>query len=489
MNFSEFLAQSFAQTEPWAPATIVFGIVALIAFQLFWVNWERRQNLRIRGECEALRIKLEHAKEQLDSTEKRAERERQEWSGQIADWKGQARHDRTQLQRAIPAFERVIRENDELLARCESARTHVLKLQTELAKFQAVVRSNRELKERLEGASANAERLQSELAEFQKRSAELQQVDSDVWLAASGTGRPPPFVHREQRRARFVAFLNLKGGVGKTTLTANLAAAYATGVLGKQLRVLAVDLDHQGTLGNLCVDTSYLMDRRKTDRTADLLLDPDNIARSEKLLTELMAPMNGVNEGALVIVADEKLDKADFRQQAIYAVERTEVRFRHRQFFHQPFVFDNFDLVFFDCPPRLTTSSINALAACDWVIVPSALDPNDVEAVPRALQLLQKLQKLAQVDFHVNLAGVVLNSTYHGGTTGNLTAYERSTFELLKSGVGRFGPASGLILTHTVKDESGIVKAAFEQVPYGAGAAGRDFFHDVAVELYQRMQN
>jgi cellulose biosynthesis protein BcsQ len=44
--------------------------------------------------------------------------------------------------------------------------------------------------------------------------------------------------------------INLKGGVGKTTVTGNIAATYCR-ALNK--RVLAIDLDFQASLTNLCL--------------------------------------------------------------------------------------------------------------------------------------------------------------------------------------------------------------------------------------------
>lgn len=64
---------------------------------------------------------------------------------------------------------------------------------------------------------------------------------------------------RRRHHSKRIAIFNHKGGVGKTTLTLNIAAAVAS--LGKQ--VLLVDSDPQ------CNLTSYLLE----DRVVDNLLD------------------------------------------------------------------------------------------------------------------------------------------------------------------------------------------------------------------------
>lgn len=54
-------------------------------------------------------------------------------------------------------------------------------------------------------------------------------------------------MRRRQRHKPIIMVANLKGGVGKTTLTANLAAFFSE--RGK--RVLLIDCDYQGSLSNM----------------------------------------------------------------------------------------------------------------------------------------------------------------------------------------------------------------------------------------------
>src|SRR6266536_74074 len=97
--------------------------------------------------------------------------------------------------------------------------------------------------EETERATEQLDHFRREADALQQRFDDLQKIDTDVWASPTEQGTaPPPFVARQNRRTRFVAFLNLKGGVGKTTLVANLAGAYATGVAGSSLCVLVVDL-------------------------------------------------------------------------------------------------------------------------------------------------------------------------------------------------------------------------------------------------------
>jgi cellulose biosynthesis protein BcsQ len=405
---------------------------------------------------------------------------------ELKEIRSEAVRDRATLQQAIPAFQRVIRQNDELHLLIGEVREHNCRLAVQIA---AIQQSETNGTGGGENGQPQQARLQMELADLRQRFDELQKIDTDVWIAATAGSAPiPRFVHREKRQTRFVTFLNLKGGVGKTTIAANLAAAYATGVLGDKLRVLAVDLDYQGTLSNLCVEQQLLLDRRSTRRTADRLLDPVT-GVDGAWLTELLVPIKGTDRMGMTIVADEHLDQVDFRQQALYAVASSEVRFCHRQLFHQPAVFDQFDLVLFDCPPRLSTSAINALAASDWVVVPTALDPNDIEAVPRTLRWLEKLQTQGHFDFHAKLGGIIINSTYRDGTLEQLTVNERLSLQGLRTTILKFSPTGDVILKHILKDDNNVPQAAAQRMPYGAVNSGREMYRDVALELYLRIKN
>jgi chromosome partitioning protein len=68
----------------------------------------------------------------------------------------------------------------------------------------------------------------------------------------------------KKRRAKMLAFVNQKGGTGKTTIAQNLAVCFA---LYHSQRVLCVDLDPQGNFGEGLIATSI-----NTAKTADRLL-------------------------------------------------------------------------------------------------------------------------------------------------------------------------------------------------------------------------
>jgi cellulose biosynthesis protein BcsQ len=372
-----------------------------------------------------------------------------------------------------------------LTERCESQKAEIESLTEERGR---VLEQRDSAKEACAKAVEEFDRCREDLDALEKRFDDLQRIDTDVWLGpVAGDSPPAPFVSRHERGTRFVCFLNLKGGVGKTTLTVNLAAAYATGVAGETLRVLAVDLDYQATLSQMCVNREFLADRRKNRNTSRCLLEDGNAKPScEQVLSPLLTPLEGTDSRGRVIVADEDLDRIDFKQQARFAVQQQEVRFHHRRTFHDPYVFQRFDLVFFDCPPRLSSSSVNALAASDFIVVPTSLHPNDVEAVPRTLQWWEKLHAID--GFHAKLAGVVLNRTYRGGTTDALTKDEKRLLELLENRVQRYEPIGGAVLTHVVGNSPDVARYAAGSVPMGAHEPGRQFYKDAALELLQRIR-
>jgi cellulose biosynthesis protein BcsQ len=395
-------------------------------------------------------------------------------------------------------------ERDALRVQLRDRDLTVKELETKSASFQRISEDQKDeiqglnercggLTEQLRQAGEGRERTETQYAECQQELGELgrrfdalQTVDTNVWSAPTADGATTPaFVPRSERKIRFVTVLNLKGGVGKTTLVANLGAAYAVGVTGRPLRVLMVDLDYQGTLSNLCVSISFLIDRRNPlnlNTSHFLLKDESQAQPADQVLAALTVPVEGTDGHAKVIVANEELDHIDFRQQARFVVERCELRFFHRKIFHSTHVLQNYDLVLFDCPPRLTTSTINALAASDYLILPTGLHPNDVDAVPRTLRWLEKLQALDA--FQARLVGVILNRTFRKGTVQDLTTDEKLSKTRLELQIGPFVPTGGAVLENVVGNSPEVARTAAGGVARPEGLA---LYGDVAKELYMRL--
>jgi predicted GTPase len=83
-------------------------------------------------------------------------------------------------------------------------------------------------------------------------------LEGKVWERKVLQGAPR-FRPLAERHMPIISVLNLKGGVGKTTITAHLGA----GLSAKGYNVLLMDLDLQGSLSSLFIPESLLVHRSK----------------------------------------------------------------------------------------------------------------------------------------------------------------------------------------------------------------------------------
>src|SRR5262249_20121712 len=86
-------------------------------------------------------------------------------------------------------------------------------------------------------------------------------LEGKVWERKVLQGAPR-FRPLAERHTPVISILNLKGGVGKTTITAHLGAAFSA----RGYNVLLLDLDLQGSLSSLFLPESALAHRSREEK-------------------------------------------------------------------------------------------------------------------------------------------------------------------------------------------------------------------------------
>jgi cellulose biosynthesis protein BcsQ len=287
----------------------------------------------------------------------------------------------------------------------------------------------------------------------------------------------PNRVPMQDRVARIISVINLKGGVGKTTLTANLAAVLAS--TGRVGRILIVDLDFQHTLSDLCVDGALRQVAFANRLTSERLLK-GKCADAERI-SKISLPMKGCPT-VLVVPAHEFLQRADVIAEARFLLRRDDsLRFRYVSLFQESSSAMHYDLILFDCPPRLTASSINALACSDHVLIPTRLDEASIPAVSRVLQWLDKLAEVS----HASPLGVVANDVqFHAG---KLVQLYQKNYEGLVAAMADSGVGGDIVFESVVRSHRSIPPAPGAVLPSLCDGTVRGYFLPVAEELLQRL--
>lgn len=196
-------------------------------------------------------------------------------------------------------------------------------------------------------------------------------------------------------RALVIGLVNQKGGCGKTTTAVNLSASLAAA--GQ--RTLLVDLDPQAN-----ATVSLGVDPAGIERTIyHVLVDPDH---EEGLpLSEIILP-TGVKR---LDVAPASIDLAAAELELAARIGR-ENSLRRRI---EP-VRDRYDFILIDTPPSLGLLTLNALVACDTIIVPIQTHYYALLGMRQLLKTLKMVRE--EVGHQVEILGV-LPTMYDSRTT------------------------------------------------------------------------
>jgi len=220
-----------------------------------------------------------------------------------------------------------------------------------------------------------------------------------VWFLPSERFIPP-----KESKPKFIAMANLKGGVGKSTISANLALEL--GRRGK--RVLLVDLDWQQSLTRLCLTKGQTTAQFAGDSgpVSDELLRycgistdglrtfrPIRVDRDDAEIYLLPAPYRlSLAEDLSLLSWFADTSKEDARFLVADRLQRWTANFQPNP---QSDAVAPLDYVIMDCPPRLTVSLTSALSCADVVLIPSLADDTSLNGV--GLFFSQPLRELRDV--------------------------------------------------------------------------------------------
>ncbi len=208
---------------------------------------------------------------------------------------------------------------------------------------------------------------------------------------------------------KIIAIANQKGGVGKTTTTANLGI----GLANKGKRVLLIDADAQGDL-SACLG---IQEADELEISLATLL-------AESINDELGEPTKGIlhhEEGIDFIPGNIEISGLEV---SLVNVMSRELVLRT---YLEPLK-AMYDYILIDCMPSLGMVTINVLACADSVLIPVKAEYLPVKGLQQLFRTIGRVKR--QINPHLEIEGILISMV------DGRTNYAKETSQLLRDTYG-----------------------------------------------------
>ena len=217
-----------------------------------------------------------------------------------------------------------------------------------------------------------------------------------------------------------VALLNMKGGVGKTTLAVNLAWYLHQ---KEPANVLLIDLDPQFNA------TQYVMDyktfenhRKKAGTIADLLVDQPKLdLKTKKIKKNPSSALHKIKQ-----TGSKRLDLLPAELQLAWVVKNpAQMDFRLEKLLEK--LRPNYDYIIIDCAPTDSVLTTMALTASDYLLIPMRPDRFSILGFANLIETIKIFRSNCPDPHKVQVLGVVFTQVTNASDVEQQSMNEVST--------------------------------------------------------------
>jgi chromosome partitioning protein len=206
------------------------------------------------------------------------------------------------------------------------------------------------------------------------------------------------------KSAVVVAVVNMKGGVGKSTVTANLGwhSAYK-----KNHRVLLVDLDPQFNLSQYALGRERYQDflNKKRPSVYDIFEQTSSspLVRKDRTdLSEAVLPVKAWTDGSRLDLVPSRLDLSYTLKSSSYS------KVEHLSNFLEALK-KTYNLILIDCPPTQSMLTDAAYLASNYVLIPVKPEFLSTIGLPLLIKSLEDFQ-LEHRNQEIDIVGILFNA-------------------------------------------------------------------------------
>ena len=290
-----------------------------------------------------------------------------------------------------------------------------------------------------------------------------------------------------------IAFINFKGGVGKTSATVNIGASLA---YYRKKKVLIVDLDAQCNASFWLMPPQQWRDHVQNGKRSTYQIFRDHLM-STSVFDFDSCVLKGMPRGEVPLIKNLDLLPAAVELLAIEDAIHQNRFPRYFEFLSKTIRtrFKDYDYVLFDCPPNTYSVTKNALFAADYCVVPYLPDFLSLSGFQIFAKLVDDFNERVGAmkgSKHKNSIAAVMVSHYRPGVKDHdrNIAEMRIILSLLKS-QGLVHPKADLLqppvrLSKDVGESTNQHQPVILTAPNGIGAAD---YHDLAKAFDEHFSN